>query len=742
MTDEAQAPANPKNQPTVGPKKFNPKLLLRIVWSMLRRRWLCLGIAFIVSLVFGGIGSGPLTKKTWKATAVLLYTPPTIPESVETIASSVSLANVAGFANTEPVLKQIKENLELPFPATLLNQALKVESSRNTSTVFFALTWGDREEAQKILEQLMIVYPEYTAKVRQQIAESMLKETEKQIQEVKSRQTAARNRYRDFTRENNIVDFKKDLVLMQTKILSLESKLSQAKRDEQTLGDQVDMLDKHIQSIRKEQEAEAEAAKDFEAAEETLADNRRRQNRLRELIDEERRMLEIKSQIDVKKREYERARLLHEKSLIPASKLEKVRGELESLIAKVTESESVTRWKHELEELDKLVVPKNKNNKKGSPIIQQILFKKLETQLSIAQQQKAQVELEREISATKSQIATFQRLRGDLQSLEDDMAAIDAERLAIEDKASVLRQLANSGPMEFSVVSPPSAGEFPVSNNRKTMFLGVVILVLFLTGTSIAAFDVLLCGLVPPDVQVEMLGLPIISKHSNPSAAHGPDQKTDSESGPEQPYDDEMRNFALQLRQRFPDAGTVLMLCEMNQTPQFDELVKKLSCCLAARDERVLILDARKTEDGLGSFSSLIDSNSMIDRVCESERPMEQSLPGLRDWLTFHCDLMCDIILPTQLTGVDCILPGSHGTTEEFATIRMNELIEYARENYTLTILLSPDSTCPTELQILSAYTDGIAMTFEPTSYVEADTGSTIRTLLDIEAPLIGAIQV
>ena len=260
--------------------------------------------------------------------------------------------------------------------------------------------------------------------------------------------------------------------------------------------------------IRKEADEEAEANKEFEAAEETLADNRRRQNRLRELISEERRILEVKSQITVKQREYDRAAKLAEKQLIPQSQLEKVRGELEALYAKITESDSINRWQSELDELDKLVVPRNKVNKKGSPIIHQILFTKLEKELGIASCQKNQLELQRELDEARAQIAAFQRSRGEYDTLEDEVKAISDERLAIENQAAILRQFATAGPTEFSIVSPASTGAHPVSSNRKKMFAGLVLAVLVLCGTTIAAFDVLFMGLIPIDVQVHLMGLP------------------------------------------------------------------------------------------------------------------------------------------------------------------------------------------------------------------------------------------
>ena len=405
------------------------------------------------------------------------------------------------------------------------------------------------------------------------------------------------------------------------------------------------------------------------------------------------------------------------------------------MIAKITESEAIIKWKTELTELDKLVVPKNKVNKKGSPIIQQILFKKLETQLGIAQQQKAQIEIERELALTQKQIATFQRLRSELKTMEDDIEAIGKERLEVEGKASILRQLAGAGSMEFSVISPVSTGDFPVSSNRKMMFIGVVVVVLFMTGTSIAAFDVLSCGLIPPDVQVELMGLEIVSRRAAEQFV-----PEDDEEDEDSVNNETIREFALQLRQSYQDAGTVLMFSAMNESNLIPKMLEQLAECFAARDERVLIIDAQDSEDGIGDFADIVDRDSLLDQLCE---PNEQdNLPGLRDWLNLTVDSVSQVTLPTEFVGIDCILPGLHSSTEELATHRMSQLMAHARDNYTMTILLSPDSTHKTELQILASYADGIVMAFEASNHVETATNETVKSLYAINAPILGAVEV
>ena len=717
--------------PEVGrQQRLDPRLILRILWSMLRRWWLQLAAAFVIALVLGAYGARSQKEEIWKATGLMLYTPPAIPDEIRSLQGSVELANMSGLATTRPVLQRVVDDLELACPATLLEQVVDVTTTRSSKTIFISVEWADRVECQKILERLFVVYPEFVASVRQQIAQDSLVELEQQIESTKVRLDAARARYRDFTRNHNIVDFKQDIILQQTKLLSLETQLGKLTRDENAMKDQLGMLDKQIETINQQAAAEAEANREYEAANESLADNRRRQNRLRELIGEERRVLDIKSKIQVVRRTYERTKLLHEKQLVSNSQMEAVRGELEALIAQVTESKSIKNWKHELEELDEVVVPKRKNNL-GSPIIHQILFTKLETNLKIAHSQKSQLEVEKEIQQTRYQIATFQKLRSELQSLEDELDSISNDRMALEKAAGMLRKLAKMGPTEFATISPPAVGQTPVSSNTKKVFVMMVMAVLAIAGTMIAAFDVLLHGIIPTDAQLGLMGLPLIC---HKESEH--DVETDA------PDHRVVRAFALQIRHRMPMHGSVFLLSPFGHPAGLTDFLKRLFRCLSYRDERVLLIDTRYAEDGIGEFGDIIHRTAIADAVSFAEQDDVFPLFGLRHWLSFECEEMARIILPTEITGLDCVLPGNVAQPEPMANPRLCELIEFARCNYSLIVILGPGALEVVDLQILASHADGIAFPLDLAVPIESGTSSAVASLNRLKAPIFGAVEV
>ena len=118
-------------------------------------------------------------------------------------------------------------------------------------------------------------------------------------------------------------------------------------------------------------------------------------------------------------------------------------------------------------------------------------------------------------------------------------------------------------------------------------------------------------------------------------------------------------------------------------------------------------------------------------------------MPGLRNWLSFECDSFSEIIHPTSLTAIDCILPGRGSPGEELATIRMSALVDEVRRRFSLILLVGPctETTGATDLQILAAHADGVAFAYEAERRMEATTSEPIRSLVNVGAPLLGAVE-
>ena len=671
----------------------------------------------------------------------MLYAGPTIPDSEKGMQSALSLNNLAGLAASRPVLGRVRSELGLACPIDAVEEAVDAEQERNTSSIFLAVEWDDREEALKILQRITVLYPRYVAETRRDIARTRLAEMEKQLSACQSRLDRSRDRKHTFLRKHNVVDFHQEQLQLQTDISGLKFARERLQRDDVSLREQVRMLDEHIASLKREHAEEEREARQFEAAEESLADNRRRQHRLRELIQDERLMIEVNAQLVVKRREYERARRLAERQLISQSKLERIRGELESLIAKITENQNIKRWKRELLDLDKLVVPQNKVTKTGSPIIHQILFKKLETTLDILHAERSVLEIDRQLDAKHQRIAQIQQLTTDFSSLEDEVQAADDQRQVALESTTALRSLAAMGPTEFSIVASPTTGEYPARTNRKKLFVFICMAIALALSAAILGYDSMRYGLVPAGVRIAQSGLPVLGELqlSNSFAR----QAEETGSGGARP-DERMRGFALHLRQTLGDAGEVALLTSLQGDQPLRPLLEGLTKCLTARDERVLVIDARPADDGIGELGGFVEAEIIAERFCDFACATDEDVrvPTLTDWLAFRYDELTDVILATRITSVDVILPGVMQTADDVATVRMSQLMQEVRGKYSLVLLLAPATEHSTDLQILASHATGIVFTYRHTDRIDVRSQEMVKTLAGMGAPVIGAVSV
>ena len=71
--------------------------------------------------------------------------------------------------------------------------------------------------------------------------------------------------------------------------------------------------------------------------------------------------------IDVKEREYEKVRKLVLRGSAPKAEADALRSEIAVLKTKTEDTETVRKWKEELERIDKVVVPEGARKSTGSP---------------------------------------------------------------------------------------------------------------------------------------------------------------------------------------------------------------------------------------------------------------------------------------------------------------------------------------------------------------------------------------
>jgi hypothetical protein len=239
---------------------------------------------------------------------------------------------------------------------------------------------------------------------------------------------------------------------------------------------QIAKVEAMVKALKETDDKVNKEEKDAEAAQESLADNRRRQERLNELVVEERQKIKIDAQVQAKQKEFDRALELYEQDFISKAEVEKLESELKSLIAIVEENSRIKEWKAELTRLDKMVVPKSTKKKGTSPIIVQTLSAKMQAQVDGAAVQSEINQLKFGIISKKKRLIRIIGMKQQTKVLQKDIENIDIARDALEIQIFALKKLAGYGPREFGVVTPATTMmHSPTSTKKKSSFLGLLV---------------------------------------------------------------------------------------------------------------------------------------------------------------------------------------------------------------------------------------------------------------------------
>ncbi len=546
------------------------------VFTLWHRKFL---ILFLLAVSGAGtyVGSSKLSKASYEVEATLLYSPLPVPEDGKSLYIPPDLKTLASLINSPKVIDTVREEFKIALPTKLMDKSLTVTIPGGTKAVKLALKWDDGAQAPLVLNRWTDVFIEQVASLRRAKLADHIKDFEGNLLKVQARLDGAIGNVRAFHRREGLVDFKNDVDNALKQITEYELALGQLKRSESETIAQDQRLNRHLEEVKKEESKEVERDKQFEAANESVSDNRRRQDRLRELIDEKRRVQEIQAMIDAKKLEADRVRRLVAKNAASKQELQQIESQVAVYEARIQEGEQIKNWRAELEKIDKIVIPDGAKKRQGSPIIQQTLYHKLELELHLIGIRDQIDQIHRGMKARRETLDRLDQLRNEYESLNRKVEAIDAERAKVESLIAMMRNLQNLKAAEFVVATAAEVPKFPASSNKKLYIAGI-------GGGGLALTFLVIAGLEwftatwSCEARACQLGLP-------PLGWVEPNGR---------PYHrQQLRGLALRLRQLMPEPGAVVVFSTLSEPGQADETIHELASLLALRDERVLVLDTR-----------------------------------------------------------------------------------------------------------------------------------------------------
>ncbi len=704
---------------------LDPALLLRV----LQRRWKVLAAGLLLTLLATAAAVKFLAVRSWESTTTLIYTPLPIPDVAKSLYTQPDLKTLAGLADSDEMMENLRSQFEIKLPLKLVKKALTVTVPSGTKILQLAFSWDSGENSAKMLNALTENFVQDVTRIRRSKLSEHMEDFKTQLSEVQAREQQAVDDLRKFHQLHGLTDYKDELNRTNLRIVELQGQLSSEERRSSDLAAQLVRIDQQLDLVKKEQETATEEEAALDAATSTVNENRMRQGRLKEMITEERVIMETEAQLVAKRNELARAQALLSKQLIPVTQVEAIKAEIGVLRAQIDKNQRIQKYQEELEKLDKDVLLGNKKKKGGvTPIIVQVLFRRLELELDQISNQKEMDQIKLHIAEARDKIAKLDSLNGDYQALAKKNEAIASERIQLEQLLAGMRNLISLNTGEFVVAAPARPAPYPSASNVKLLIAATGGLGMLLT-LGLAGAAETLAHRRGCESRGNRLGEPMLAQIT----AHSGIERHRA-----------LRALALRLRQHLHQSGDVAVFAATTDEGHADLVLDELAHLLALRDERVLLIDARLDRVGLEKaagptvVTNSDPSNPEVLAVCQ-----RFVAPGLTDYLSFTVQELDDLCTQTDNPSIDRLGVGTVPVSAEvFATHRMTELLHDLRQRYSLVLIHGPSLHHTVDLQILGALAHGVITINDGHSQDHTQTRQTLRELREIQAPLLGQVLV
>lgn len=296
-------------------------------------------------------------KHSWESSGTMLYTPLPFSEGQKGLYTPPDLPTLVALVKSPNVLTELCKEYNLTIPTSTLDKLFKVTAARNTQTINVSLSWAEPEKCAALTRRLMELFIAQTRDCRRRIAELQNDDLAQRINEIDTKHGKAKLLYAQFFTEHNLLDAKIETEVIAKEIESLTAARTKAQREQISFTAQREKISKELLQLR----TDAEGQRKFDAAMESLSDNRKRQDRLRELIDDERSRQVLLTELNAKRKDYERRNALYEQQAISKSDWEQSAKEIEVLTAKLQDNQKIQSWRDELVKIDEMVIPKGES---------------------------------------------------------------------------------------------------------------------------------------------------------------------------------------------------------------------------------------------------------------------------------------------------------------------------------------------------------------------------------------------
>jgi Mrp family chromosome partitioning ATPase len=688
---------------------FHLPTLLRGVWR--RRRWLlkCLGISIALGLVGGWL----LGSQTYEADTVLIFESAVGDEmgSDRGVQSRMrALRTSLDMVKLKANLEEVRKRLALETSLDQIGQAASVTVPANTSLMTIRVSWNSPKGAADIANTLRQVFLESVEKVRAERIKKVM-DFEKVSEEVSSRLQQADTAFKDFTTREKIVDLDKQTQWYLQELTSTEQLLRDAEFEKKKL----DLQLKHFDSIINDLKQKAGEEQVASQATESLGEINIRFRRLRDAIHDDRAHRAGVADLSQKELEYNKAKRLYERDLIPRIQYERAKAEYERTKALTVDTEQIKKWKSEIKKLDKVVIPSKGSSSTSAKMLQEMMLKSFEIQLQhVAAEEKVQ-HLTEARKKSGEKLAALNEQQREYITLSRKVEALETEKKTVEELVAQTRRAESQSP-QFSLVSEAQVPEKPL---RSTVPLFIVAI----TGFGIFSTVAVVLGLELADTTIK--SQPELALKLDRPVLGAIGKMDHSGHLPAEPF----KIICRHIRNRLPKKGARILVVSGQTGEGKTTLAINLAQSFGRQEERVLLVDAQVSKDSRGqSFRDLVD-------------PDGSEIRGLGEYLSFEVDSPDEIIYPTELAGVES-LPhvGQAVIMELLGSNRMKDLLDQLSKRYSLIFIESQSVLSHADTEMVGQFVDAAILVIRAQRSKMGALRETLRRLEAVNVPILGLV--
>lgn len=659
--------------------------------AFLLRFWqkkILLIVGCVISVLLAGASGLLLGKRVYESETVLLFT-----SNEGTLAGGVfripTLATYLSMVKLQSNLARVRRVLGLGADLATLDKSAKVDIQRRTSLLSIRVRWDDPSVAAGIANELRESFLESTVTLRNGQARHAAEQLARRIVGVNENLEIAEKRLESFCTANAVVDLDRQAQWLLEAMTATDLQYENAQIERRSVELQLGDLQKIMDSLKTQMEREKADVRQLEG----IREAKLRSDRLRELIDADRKARSNAATLGAQTAEFERLEKLHARKLVSDNELQMARSRLEAQRAVVIDTKQIKAWKVELEKLDAITVPNTESELPTAPILRDLLLRSFDLKLKNASLAEKVTHLKGAVAKYRKSLDELPAAQKQWLSLRRNLAALEREREELERQQTGAFRLANSDTPDFALVSKAAPSVRPVKSTRKIIAVAVAI-----AGFGFCFAVVLVLVVVDRTIQSggearHHLGTPVLVEVPRCPGRSVPEP---GEADPE--FIEEVKVAARELRKRIDKKGARILLASAMPGAGTSSLAANLAVCMGRQDQRILVIDAHVRGEHRSPLARHIELEGHETR-------------GLGDYLSFRCDRWDEAVWPTRFVGVEYMPSAVEGVVPDLlVSQRMRLMLEEVSERYAIILIDGPAVLPTADAQMLAEGCDGVVL--------------------------------